>query len=181
MFWHSRVGCSLPFLINVVIGLMIHQQVLPWQGENKKNAELFRIQRFCGGEDATRTHNALRHTTFPMWLLTIRIPLQAMDIIISHVFQKCKCFFKKNFILFSFRQYCAKYLHIYILKLYSRLYLFHSIVWLTYILCKIRRKQGAFSSRVCYNKVNISRILAGPLSAALRFSCSTLKGGAHIE
>ena len=28
-----------------------------------------------GGEDATRTHNALRHTTFPMWLLTIRIPL----------------------------------------------------------------------------------------------------------
>ena len=30
---------------------------------------------FFGGEDATRTHNALRHTTFPMWLLTIRIPL----------------------------------------------------------------------------------------------------------
>jgi hypothetical protein len=27
-------------------------------------------QRFSGGEDATRTHNALRHTTFPMWLLT---------------------------------------------------------------------------------------------------------------
>ena len=76
MFWHSRVGCSLPFLIHVVIGLMIHQQVLPWQGENKKNAELFRIQRFRGGEDATRTHNALRHTTFPMWLLTIRIPLR---------------------------------------------------------------------------------------------------------
>ena len=95
MFWHSRVGCSLPFLIHVVIGLMIHQQVLPWQGENKKNAELFRIQRFCGGEDATRTHNALRHTTFPMWLLTIRIPLQATGIIIAHVFQKCKCFFKK--------------------------------------------------------------------------------------
>ena len=30
---------------------------------------------YNGGEDATRTHNALRHTTFPMWLLTIRIPL----------------------------------------------------------------------------------------------------------
>lgn len=32
----------------------------------------------CGGEDATRTHNALRHTTFPMWLLTIRIPLHVL-------------------------------------------------------------------------------------------------------
>ena len=89
MFWHSRVGCSLPFLIHVVIGLMIHQQVLPWQGENKKNAELFRIQRFCGGEDATRTHNALRHTTFPMWLLTIRIPLRvALDYYSKHFSKK---------------------------------------------------------------------------------------------
>ena len=148
---------------------------------NTKSPNTNCIRTHAGGEDATRTHNALRHTTFPMWLLTIRIPLQATGIIIAHVFQKCKCFFKKKFILFPFRQYCAKYLHIYILKLYSRLYISHSIVWLMYILCKIRRKQGAFSSRVCYNKVNISRILAGPLSAALRFSCSTLKGGAHIE
>ena len=68
---------------------MIHQQVLPWQGENKKNAELFRIQRFCGGEDATRTHNALRHTTFPMWLLTIRIPLHvALDYYSKHFSKK---------------------------------------------------------------------------------------------
>ena len=36
-----------------------------------------------GGEDATRTHNALRHTTFPMWLLTIRIPLHLFTILLS--------------------------------------------------------------------------------------------------
>ena len=69
--------------------LIIHQHGLLWQGENKKNAELFRIQRFYGGEDATRTHNALRHTTFPMWLLTIRIPLRvALDYYSKHFSKK---------------------------------------------------------------------------------------------
>ena len=63
---------------------------------NTKSPNTNCIQTRSGGEDATRTHNALRHTTFPMWLLTIRIPLQATGIIIAHVFQKCKCFFKKN-------------------------------------------------------------------------------------
>lgn len=43
--------------------------------ENKK-ATTNTVVAFNGGEDATRTHNALRHTTFPMWLLTIRIPLR---------------------------------------------------------------------------------------------------------
>ena len=46
-------------------------------------------QRFSGGEDATRTHNALRHTTFPMWLLTIRIPLHvALDYYSKHFSKK---------------------------------------------------------------------------------------------
>ena len=46
------------------------------QPKNKKNPN----SKFgaVGGEDATRTHNALRHTTFPMWLLTIRIPLRML-------------------------------------------------------------------------------------------------------
>lgn len=42
---------------------------------NKKSSNANCIRTYSGGEDATRTHNALRHTTFPMWLLTIRIPL----------------------------------------------------------------------------------------------------------
>ena len=53
-----------------------------------------------GGEDATRTHNALRHTTFPMWLLTIRIPLRvALDYYSKHFSKKQEGFFifLKNF------------------------------------------------------------------------------------
>ena len=47
-----------------------------------------------GGEDATRTHNALRHTTFPMWLLTIRIPLHGDFDIIPYAAGKIKGYFQ---------------------------------------------------------------------------------------
>lgn len=68
----------------------------------KKQAPVKTGACFFGGEDATRTHNALRHTTFPMWLLTIRIPLHmqfyaaATDslIIIADAYQKSKRFFE---------------------------------------------------------------------------------------
>lgn len=49
---------------------------------------------FAGGEDATRTHNALRHTTFPMWLLTIRIPLHGDFDIIPYAAGKIKGYFQ---------------------------------------------------------------------------------------
>lgn len=42
---------------------------------HKKKKETSFCSSLSGAEDATRTHNALLHTTFPMWLLTIRIPL----------------------------------------------------------------------------------------------------------
>ena len=83
--------------------LIIHQHGLLWQGENKKNAELFRIQRFYGGEDATRTHNALRHTTFPMWLLTIRIPLRVALDYYNGCFEKNQDLFQNFFAFFFFR------------------------------------------------------------------------------
>ena len=59
------------------------------RGKYKKNTELKKNSVFYGGEDATRTHNALRHTTFPMWLLTIRIPLRvALDYYSKHFSKK---------------------------------------------------------------------------------------------
>ena len=57
---------------------------------NTKSPNTNCIQTRSGGEDATRTHNALRHTTFPMWLLTIRIPLHGDFDIIAHRPKKIK-------------------------------------------------------------------------------------------
>ena len=56
---------------------------------NTKSPNTNCIRTHAGGEDATRTHNALRHTTFPMWLLTIRIPLRvALDYYSKHFSKK---------------------------------------------------------------------------------------------
>ncbi len=40
------------------------------QKHNSVRKEQNLVLDLSGGEDVTRTRNALRHTTFPMWLLT---------------------------------------------------------------------------------------------------------------
>jgi hypothetical protein len=68
----------------------------------KKTLNSKEFSVFYGGEDATRTHNALRHTTFPMWLLTIRIPLRtALDYYSPYVLknqEENESFLKKFFL-----------------------------------------------------------------------------------
>ena len=71
---------------------------------------------FLGGEDATRTHNALRHTTFPMWLLTIRIPLHLFTFPPPHqrrvlLYRRRQKKSRGNFAKKALLLFCTKQIH----------------------------------------------------------------------